>query len=97
MAQVRRYDYEMFATESGRSVFASADLDADGRIDLAGFSKIVHVRHPSLFTLTRSKNMRAHSAPPPPPNPRAAQHEQRTQRCCCAAESLPPLASRLTH
>jgi len=41
-AQVRRYDYEMFATESGRSVFASADLDADGRIDLAGFSKIVH-------------------------------------------------------
>ena len=41
------YDYEMFATEAGRGVFATADLDGDGRIDIAGFSKIVHVRHHS--------------------------------------------------
>eukprot|EP00964_Phaeocystis_antarctica_P025162 scaffold14121_cov67-Phaeocystis_antarctica.AAC.2 len=46
------YDYEMFATEAGRGVFATADLDADGRIDIAGFSKIVHVRHRSLITLS---------------------------------------------
>lgn len=45
--QALEYDYEMFATEEGRSVFAAADLDGDGRIDMAGFSKIVHVRpHP---------------------------------------------------
>ena len=37
----------MFATEAGRGVFATADLDGDGRIDIAGFSKIVHVRHRS--------------------------------------------------
>ena len=46
------YDYEMFATEAGRGVFATADLDGDGRIDIAGFSKIVHVRHRSLITLS---------------------------------------------
>ena len=42
--QALEYDYEMFATEAGRGVFAAADLDGDGRIDMAGFSKIVHVR-----------------------------------------------------
>ena len=47
--QALEYDYEMFATEAGRGVFAAADLDGDGRIDMAGFSKIVHVRpHPPL-------------------------------------------------
>ena len=51
--QALEYDYEMFATEAGRGVFAAADLDGDGRIDMAGFSKIVHVRpHPYS---TRSK------------------------------------------
>ena len=52
------YDYEMFATEAGRGVFATADLDGDGRIDIAGFSKIVHVRHcfpPHTLSVQHSK------------------------------------------
>ena len=53
--QALEYDYEMFATEEGRSVFAAADLDGDGRIDMAGFSKIVHVRPHPYRALSPSK------------------------------------------
>ena len=52
--QALEYDYEMFATEAGRGVFAAADLDGDGRIDMAGFSKIVHVRPQPYSTVLKS-------------------------------------------
>ena len=59
--QALEYDYEMFATEAGRGVFAAADLDGDGRIDMAGFSKIVHVRpHPYTLTALPQKHNMTH-------------------------------------
>ena len=59
--QALEYDYEMFATEAGRNVFAAADLDGDGRIDMAGFSKIVHVRpHPYTLTALPQKHKMTH-------------------------------------
>ena len=52
--QALDYDYEMFATDAGRGVFATADLDGDGRIDMTGFSKILHVRPRPSSPLPRS-------------------------------------------
>ena len=91
------YDYEMFATEAGRGVFATADLDGDGRIDIAGFSKIVHVRHRPLITLTVQ-----HS-----PKPHAHVHTCRAttrshalptcQHTQCTPSVATPRAGHLTH
>merc|ERR1712167_427115 len=61
------FDYSVFATEEGRSLFAGADIDGDGRIDLTGFTKLVHVRvdprHPTQPTAKQFASPSPHRTP----------------------------------